>query len=288
MASFSKPSVATDGLDGDAWDMLLSPSSSSATPPTLRSAATSSSSSSGEYNAFSFVCSVLAGGDGNGGGGSGGNRLFLLTSESEECLGGISGSKFCLKTCVDGKSCGIATHANRKARLPVDFLFVMENYTKAFCEPQFDASGLAEEQLAKLLSLSHTKSEWAEIFNELEQGVLPSFLSVGQALTGNEEANIKEATDSGENEPEARENLQMELKSPKSAADQTGFFSIFPMLSYEDTADEEDMEDQDVSPGQAKDEVTAHLRSSVIVFHDLKTSGHRLFRMLKRASARYI
>jgi hypothetical protein len=65
--------------------------------------------------------------------------LFLLPKTGGICLGNISSMKFCTKFCtkfyMDGKSCIIPTHANRKFRVSPDHVYIAKADTKAFCEP---------------------------------------------------------------------------------------------------------------------------------------------------------
>lgn len=137
--NITKPNLA---VSMDPWDFLSTSSPSGSLPsatsrdsvaPSLQA---TSSSSSGEFNAFSFVgAAVAAGTSGNGGVGGNEKSLFLLPSKGGFCLGNISGSKFCTKRCVDGKSCGIPTHATRKFRTSSEHVHILETENKALCEP---------------------------------------------------------------------------------------------------------------------------------------------------------
>jgi predicted nucleic acid-binding Zn-ribbon protein len=209
--------------------------------------------------------------------------LFLLESESNVCLGSISGSKFCLKPCVDGKSCGIPTHATRKARVPTDFLFVMENDSKAFCDPRLDASRLEEEQLAQILRLHQARDKWSDIFNDLEQGVYP--------LDVNLPAKLEPVEELEENSHPLLHD-QLDLVSPKKATEQAGIFSVFPTLSYDDDVENGDGTDTPVTKESVRDSIKefnhrfARLKSKwTSAFQDVEVSHLLVTADLAKVSA---
>jgi len=107
----------------------------------------------------------------------------------------------------------------------MDCLYVMETETKAYCEPKIDVSLLYDELLAKVLAASHTQHKWAEIFNDLEQGVQPTLVTHSPKME-----TVKEV----EEESEGKMDIKLTPKFP----DQTGIFSVFPTLSYDDDAED--------------------------------------------------
>ncbi len=98
---------------------------------------------------------------------------------------------------------------------------MMENETKAYCEPKLDASILDDEQLAILISKCQPKSKWAEIFSALESGSLPDWLSAPVRLADKEilEKHEQDGLDT------------LDIQSPKAASDCAGIFAVFPSLS---------------------------------------------------------
>lgn len=239
----SKPTLA---VATDPWDLLTpsasSPAPSSGTVSTAPSLQVTSSSS-GEFNAFSFVGAAVSAGSEIVSGGGNEKSLFLVVEDGGYCLGNISGSKFCTKLCVDGKSCGIPTHASRKARVLFDHVYILENESKAFFEPRLDIKALEDQQLKLILSRRFPKEQWNALFVAMDQGNYPDWLLAAQAeSTVDVTASLEDV---------------LTLKSPKQAVAKTGIFGIFPALSYDD---EDDIaEDLDIDP-------TDRLQSSVAEF----------------------
>lgn len=221
MSSFSKPIInkPTLAVSTDPWELLTPspsgsiPSSGGSSAPSLQ--AVSSSLSSGEFNAFSFVGAAVAAGEGSGGRGNE-KSLFLLPTERGICLGNISGSKFCTKMCVDGRSCGIPTHASRKFRASSDHVYILEAETKAFCEPRLEITVLDDKQLALLLSQHFTKEKWTSIIVSMEQGSYPEWLLSVQSTP------VKE--DSNKPEPITSTMGVLGLRSPQQAVLKNGTF----------------------------------------------------------------
>ncbi len=117
--------------------------------------APTSSGSSGEFHAFSFVGSSMPA----GGGGQKQLFLFDIKGSVSPCLGSVSGLKFCIKDCIDGKTCGVPTHATRKAKVETFRFYVKENEAKAFLflDPSIDSRYFTDEQVAILLSQVHSR-----------------------------------------------------------------------------------------------------------------------------------
>ncbi len=104
ITSFSTLSI---NASGDEWDTLPS-------QPMPSGSSTSASWSSGVHRE----------------GGKGWENLFFAFQESSMlCLGLISGSKFCVKECTDGKSCGIPT---RKTKVDSNKIYILETESKVF------------------------------------------------------------------------------------------------------------------------------------------------------------
>jgi len=173
-------------------------------------------------------------------------------------LGNISGSKFCTKACLDGKSCGIPTHATRKFKASSEHVYILEAETKAFCEPRLEIKVLEDKQLALLLSQPFPKEQWASIFTLMECGSYPDWLLAVQSEKSLDPVDV------------------LSLRSPKQAAAKTGIFDVFPTLSYD--------EGEDVNKAESSDSV-AMIQHSIQDFRQrfarLKQSGSRHFKMLK-------
>jgi hypothetical protein len=101
----------------------------------------------------------------------------------------------------------------------------MENKSKAFCDPRFDASRLEDDQLVQILSAYQARDKWSDIFNDLEQGVFP--------VDGNLSVKL-ETVEEIEESPQPPVQERLDAVSPKKATEQTGIFSVFPTLSYDD------------------------------------------------------
>jgi hypothetical protein len=143
----------------------------------------------------------------------------------------------------------------------------MENETKAFCEPKLDASFLNDDHLPKILSVYHTCEKWAEVFNDLEQGVRPSSFGLSPKMETVQE--LEEDI-----EPNPLTVTQLDLKSPAKAAERTGIFSLFPTLSYEDDeSDEISQEDVKVP----KEDVLLAIKEFKLRFDRLKTKRSSAF-----------
>jgi len=107
----------------------------------------------------------------------------------------------------------------------------MENKSKAFCDPRFDASRLEDDQLVQILSAYQARDKWSDIFNDLEQGVFP--------VDGNLSVKL-ETVEEIEESPQPPVQERLDAVSPKKATEQTGIFSVFPTLSYDDEMENED------------------------------------------------
>ena len=160
-------------------------------------------------------------------GGANEKSLFLPPSEGGICLGNISGSKFCTKACLDGKSCGIPTHATRKFKASSEHVYILEAETKAFCEPRLEIKVLEDKQLAMLLSQPFPKEQWASIFTLMECGSYPDWLLAVQSEKSLDPVDV------------------LSLQSPKQAAAKTGIFDVFPTLSYDEGEDVNEAESSD-------------------------------------------
>jgi hypothetical protein len=132
---------------------------------------------------------------------------------------------------VDGKSCGIPTHATRKARVLFDHVYILENESKAFSEPRMAIKVLEEQQLKLMLSQRFPREQWNALFVAMEQGNYPDWLLAAQLdSTADVTASLEDV---------------LTLKSPKQASVRTGIFSVFPALSYNDEDDTTDDVDVD-------------------------------------------
>jgi len=136
------PSSPFNWVPKDEWDDLLSaPVSLDSSSPSAVSPLVSSSS--GEFNVFLFVGSAVSAGWVGGP-----KPLFVLPLSANLCLGTIGTSKIYIKPCVDNRSCGIPTHATRKAKVEASHFYVHENENKIFSMPKYPTTPFTNEQIA--------------------------------------------------------------------------------------------------------------------------------------------
>jgi len=250
-------------LAPDQWDDFLTsfktttiglvPASAAATTPsTSESVAQSTTSASGEFKPYLFLGASLI----EEGGGT--KKAFALASCSDRnviCGGQIGSSKFCLKPKAGPGYCDAASHVKVPFEFPPKSLYVKENEIRAWCEPRFDESLLAPEQLHHLLSLKLPKENWIALFESLELGVAPDWLlqsdpklwtsfapktSPTSVLPDDVPRRSAFQTESTSDQvPSALQSNEIEIVSPRFA-DSAVFINGFPTLSFDDNSQEDD------------------------------------------------
>jgi hypothetical protein len=220
------------------WDLLLVPTASLTLNPSSASSASPAStlltpaSASGEFNVFSHVGSVVAG----GGGGRKGFALFTTEDgeSSSLCLGMIGASKFCIKVCEENQiSCGIAAHAKKFSPLGNTF-YLKENETRAFIKPAFEAPKLTREAHNELLAKRYSLKELETLFEELSEGRMPGWIKEAKLPMDDDQSLAINISASFEDV------VSVELISLKYSYENSGIFGKPPTLSFE--SEDEDIE----------------------------------------------
>jgi hypothetical protein len=238
--------METSTFTFDAWDEVVASlhraetSGSSSAPSPSAVASTPSTQSSGEFQPFSLIGSVLAGGSSK--------KTFSLCLPSTMeglCLGMISGTKFCLKD----DSCSVASHA-KKFSPSGDTFYIKELDSKAWCKPAYAGASLSSKQRLFLLSQQLARAEWDETFLILQQGLVPDWIkNVGaEKLWASSDAPIQEPDQDATAKPD------LQLTSPKLANTDTGLFQLIPALSYDSV---------EIDPSSASDEVMTQVVTDV-------------------------
>jgi len=88
----------------------------------------------------------------------------------------VGSTKFCLKDKLLGaSSCGTGRHGTAKHPVSWNALYVRFTDTQAYASPFLEVSSYSEEQIKSLLAKSYTISEWAALFQELENELIPDW-----------------------------------------------------------------------------------------------------------------
>lgn len=202
-----RPSLVVD--DDDDWgDFSALPSSSS-----VRPSPTASTPSSGEFNIFSNVGSVIAGGGIK-------REVWILDEAKRFCLGKVgNNNKFCIKICAEGKNhCGTGHHSSKFKVLPYTaYIKIMDN--QVFKAPTLSLSLLSDLQRAKLISYTQLPAEWEVDFKRISEGTRPEWLDeYEEALSVGDQDSISQ---------------DLELLSPSASKFKSGIFDILPTFNFE-------------------------------------------------------
>jgi hypothetical protein len=177
MSSIRPSALVLD--DEDDWGTFSPVASAMSRQPS--SSLSRSSVASGEYNMFSAVGSVIAGGGIK-------RELWIFREDvSKLCLGKVGTSKFCIKPVEPGKlSCATARHA-QKVTIDKDRAYIRATEFQVCCTPTLPLTGFSKVQLAKLTSTENTASEWESIFKLVDEGSFPEWLQDLNTSTQEEE-----------------------------------------------------------------------------------------------------
>jgi hypothetical protein len=217
-------------IDDDDWASFSPAPAASARVPAP--ALSRSSTSSGEYNMFSSLGSVIAGG--------GLKRELWFSDEGELlCLGKVGNSKFCIKRCDEGKpTCGTVRHVS-KFTVDVNSAYIRATENQVFCSPCLQVKNLSNAQRAKLSSLVNTASEWERIVLDLNNGNVPEWMMV----------DAEEAKEVADEEDDVR---SFDLMSPMASGNRKGIFEQFPSLSFDSCDSNFEMEGDEDESGKVE------------------------------------
>jgi hypothetical protein len=138
-------------------------------------------------------------------------------------MGLINTSKFCTHKQA---TCVVAGHALKKFNPEVLTGYLHDMEIHAWCQPVFDTSGLNKSQLYRLQETQLASLEWTELFQQLKQGVVPKWLSVG-------EPEVKAPA----LEVDTHLNPITSLMSPFAHEQTGGLLSSIPVLSFDDSVE---------------------------------------------------
>jgi hypothetical protein len=169
-------------------------------------------STSGEYNTFTFVGGLIAGG---GGGIENAVCGFILLEQQVP-------NPFCTKLLEDSSStCGIMRHGTHKFNVSIDYAFIKFNDVQAYCTPSFDVKTLSNEDQVVLLSVVATALVWESTLEALTKGERLGWLQFPDR---------PQASKVGTSSPQRK---SLALESPRESDIKCGVFAAPPSLSFD-------------------------------------------------------
>jgi hypothetical protein len=193
----------------------------------------------------------------------------------------IGSSKFCLKLCGTGASCGVQAHEGKKFQVEASTFYLKENDSRAFIQPCFSTPALSPNNIELILQQSLTLKEWVFFFDELGQGRFASWLDSPSVPTL---ASLEPLVDLSEN---SSHGSFAELETPKNFTASLGIFKSYPSLSFDTDSDDEGGATSVTLEGLAKAVSEFHRRFSSLrskwthVFTEIESSHVSVVRDLK-------
>jgi hypothetical protein len=194
--------------DDEDWGTL------SVLPPSSSRPSTTSSVTSGEFNAFTFVGSAIAGGGPK-------RRLWVLKEGLVPCLGKVgANNKICIRPCVEGfDHCGTARHSV-KSQVQPDFAHIRITDNQVYAAPTWNLSSFLEKQRGSILSIQLTAADWEKDFKSIESGEYPEWL-------------VKIMEEDVQDNSSVSDQVSVQLLSPVAAKSKQGVFELLPTFSFE-------------------------------------------------------